>query len=187
MIAMNKRKRRLEQDGVIILFSIAISFFLLKDGLVESFIASFDGFQFLAIFVAGLFFTSVFTTAPAIAVLSVIAQNNNIFLVALIGGLGAMLGDYIIFRFVKDRISDDFKYVFGFSKKKRVPHIFKTKLFHWFAPFFGALIIASPFPDEIGIAILGLSHTNNKIFLTISYIFNSLGILVIGILARTIV
>ncbi len=184
---MNKRKKRLEQDGVIILFSIAISFFLLKDGLIESFLFSVQSFQILAIFVAGMFFTSVFTTAPSIAVLSVLAQNNNIFLVAFVGGLGAMIGDYLIFKFVKDRVSEDFKYVFGFSKRKRIPHIFRTKLFHWFAPFFGALIIASPFPDEIGIAILGLSHTNNKVFLTISYIFNSLGILAIGILAKTIV
>lgn len=184
---MNKRKKRLEQDGVIILFSIAISFFLLKDGLIESFLFSVQSFQILAIFVAGMFFTSVFTTAPSIAVLSVLAQNNNIFVVAFVGGLGAMIGDYLIFKFVKDRVSEDFKYVFGFSKRKRIPHIFRTKLFHWFAPFFGALIIASPFPDEIGIAILGLSHTNNKVFLTISYIFNSLGILAIGILAKTIV
>lgn len=184
---MHKRKRRLEQDGVIILFSIALSFFLLKDGIIESFLGSFQGFQVLAIFIAGMFFTSVFTTAPAIAVLSVLAQNNNIFLVALLGGLGAMIGDYLIFRFVKDRISEDFKYVFGFSKKKRIPHIFRTKLFHWFAPFFGALIIASPFPDELGIAILGLSHTSNRFFLVISYTFNTLGILVIGILAKTLV
>lgn len=184
---MHKRKRRLEQDGVIILFSIALSFFLLKDGVIESFLVSIQSFQILAIFIAGMFFTSVFTTAPAIAVLSVLAQQNNIFLVALLGGLGAMLGDYLIFRFVKDRVSEDFKYVFGFAKKKRVPHIFRTKLFHWFAPFFGALIIASPFPDELGIAILGLSHTNNKVFLTISYIFNTLGILAIGILSKTLV
>ncbi len=180
-------KKRLRQDGIIILCSIFFALFLLKDGVVESFIGSFGGFQIFAIFLAGMFFTSVFTTAPAIAVLSVLAQNNNVFLVALLGGLGAMLGDYIIFRFVKDRISEDFKYVFGFSKKKRVPKIFRTKLFHWFAPFFGALIIASPFPDEIGIAILGLSHTSSRVFLFLSFLFNSAGILLIGMVARFVI
>lgn len=184
---MQERKRRLEQDGIIILFSIAIAFYLIHSGVVESLLASLAGFEILAVIVAGLFFTSVFTTAPAIAVLSVLAQNNNIFLVAVLGGIGAMIGDYIIFRFVKDRIAEDFKYVFGFSKKKRVPHIFRTRLFHWFAPFFGALIIASPFPDEIGIAILGLSHTSNKAFLLISYIFNTAGIVMIGVLARLVI
>jgi hypothetical protein len=184
---MHKRRLRLEQDGVFILFSIALAIFLIQSDLIQSFLNSLQGLQVLAIFFAGMFFTSIFTTAPSMAMISVLAQDNNIFLVAFIGGLGAMLGDYIIFKFIKDRISEDFKYIFDFPKRKRIPHIFRTKIFHWFVPFFGALIMASPIPNEIGITILSLSNTNNKFFLTVSYIFNSIGIFLVAVLSKTLV
>jgi hypothetical protein len=62
--------------------------------------------------------------------------------------------------------------------------IFKTKLFYWFVPFFGAVIIASPFPDEIGVSMLGMSKLGSRYFLLISFVFNSLGIFIIGRLAQ---
>lgn len=105
----------------------------------------------------------------------------------MIGGLGAALGDYIIFRFVKDRILEDIRYLLSFKKGYRFPAIFKTGLFKFFVPLTAALIIASPFPDEIGVAMLGLSKMKNRIFLLISFIFNGIGILVIGWVAKGIV
>lgn len=183
---MQTKTKHLLQDFVFILVSLTVAIFLVESSFLQSFVGSLHKVQYLAIFVAGMFFTSIFTTAPAIVILASFTQNENIFLVALLGGLGAMVGDYILFLFVKDRVLEDFKYIFGVSKHKRIPNIFKTKLFHFFSPFFGALIIASPLPDELGIAILGLSNTSNKFFLLLSFLFNAGGIFVIGFLATFI-
>lgn len=176
-------KKQLVQDFFFILLSIALAIFFAKMGLVERLIDSLDGFRYLAIFVSGMLFTSVFTTPFAIVALGELAVHNNIWLVALLGGFGAVSGDYLIFRFVRDRVSEDFGYLLSISKVKRLPHLFRTHAFRWFAPFIGALIIASPLPDEIGVAILGFSKLDERVFLPLSYTANSVGILMIGLLA----
>ncbi len=184
---MSKNKTQIVQDGFVIILSIFFAFFIIKIGLVQWLVGSLGGMEYLGIFVAGIFFTSVFTTAPAIVVLAGFLQHHNPILVALLGGFGSTVGDYIIFRFVKDRISEDLKYLLRISGKKRIPHIFKTKLFHYFAPFLGAMVIASPLPDEIGVAIFGLSHTNNKFFIAVSFIANTVGILLIGYVVALVI
>jgi len=108
-------------------------------------------------------------------------------MVAIVGGLGALIGDIIIFRFVKDRVSEHFAYLIKASRSERLFSIFKLKLFHWIIPFVGALIIASPLPDEIGVTMLGLSKMKSLHFILLSFILNSAGILVIGLIAKTII
>jgi uncharacterized membrane protein YdjX (TVP38/TMEM64 family) len=51
-------------------------------------------------------------------------------------------------------------------------------------PIIGALIIISPFPDEIGIGLMGLSKIKKWQFMLISFALNSLGIFIIVALAN---
>ena len=46
-------------------------------------------------------------------------------------------------------------------------------------PIIGAIIIASPFPDEIGVSLMGLSKLSTPKFIFISYILNSIGLFLI--------
>jgi hypothetical protein len=46
----------------------------------------------------------------------------------------------------------------------------------WISPILGALIIASPLPDEFGLALLGLSRTRISILIPVSFIMNFLGV-----------
>src|SRR3989344_1259828 len=135
-------------------------------------------------FIAGILFVSVFTVAPATIALGEIAQSNSAITVAIIGGLGALIGDLIIFRFVRDRVSQHLFYLIKISKSERLFSIFKLRLFRWIIPFVGALIIASPLPDEIGVAMLGLSKIKNSYFILLSLLLNSAGILIIGLIAK---
>jgi len=180
---MPAQKRQFTQDLFFIAVSIILATCAAQAGLVDWVVDAVADFRYLAIFVSGMFFTSVFTTPVAIVALGELAVHNNIWLVALLGGLGAVSGDYLIFRFVRDRVSEDFGYLLSISKVKRLPHLFRTEAFRWFAPFLGALVIASPLPDEIGVAILGFSKLDERTFLPLSYIANSFGILVIGLIA----
>ncbi len=186
-MSLKKAKRQLIHDIFLIAISIIVAIFVVESGLAHELVLSLDGFSLIGVFVAGMFFTSVFTTPPAIAVLGTLAETTTLPLLVLFGALGAVLGDSIIFMFVKDRVAEDIKFLTTFTRRKRFFAIFRTRLFKFFVPFIGALIIASPFPDELGISMLGLSKVKGWSFFLISFTMNGLGILVIGWLAKSIV
>lgn len=184
---MSKKRRHLFQDLFFLFCSIGLAIFMVQTDMANELIALFGGPRWFEVLIAGMFFTSAFTIAPAIVLLGTLAETTPMLMLVILGALGAMLGDYIIFVFVRDRVSEDLKYLLAFSRNQRFLTIFHTRLFRFFVPFVGALILASPFPDEIGIAMLGLSKMKNKIFLPLSFIFNGAGIFIIGWLARMII
>lgn len=180
---MKHAHSHITRDLAIVAFSIFLAVYLEESQVFEMVLRSAKDWSLLGALVAGFFFTSVFTTAPAIVVLGEISQYEPLIPVALIGGLGAVFGDLIIFKFVKDSLTDDL--VFLFKKfSRRQASIFKNTFFRWLMVVAGGIIIASPFPDEIGIALMGFSKTNTRLFMTLSYVFNFLGILAIGLVAR---
>jgi len=183
---MNNQNKQLIQDILIIILSITFAIFAIKNGLFHKIILSMGDLRWLGIIFAGIFFTSFFTTALSIAILASFAENTPLPILVLFGGIGAMIGDYIIFTFIKDRVSKDFEYLLSFSKPNRFSAIFKTRIFKFFMPLLGAIIIASPLPDEIGVAMLGISKIKDKFFLVISFLANGIGILIIGLIVQTI-
>ena len=183
---MNNHLSSLARDLALVVFSILIAIIFAKTGALQDLITSTQEVRFIGSFIAGILFVSVFTAAPATVALVEIAQSNSVITVAILGGLGALIGDLIIFRFVKDRVSEHFSYLIKASKTERIVSIFKLKLFRWMIPFFGALIIASPLPDEIGVTILGLSKMKSSYFTLLSFLLNSAGILIIGLIAKAL-
>lgn len=174
-------------DILIIAVSIAFAALMVKTGIVVEILASTEGFGFVGSFIAGLFFTSIFTTAPAIAAFSEIAHMQEILPVALFGAAGAVVGDLIIFRFVRDRFSGHLLELFGQRHTgKRVRALFKLRLFRWVSLFVGGLIIASPLPDELGIGLFGFSRIKTIWFIPLSFVFNFAGIMLIGLIAQTV-
>lgn len=173
-------------DVFFLLISIAFAVYISETGIAQKFILSLGELKWLGVIFAGMFFTSIFTTAPSIVLLGQLAGTTHLLILAILGGLGAMLGDYVIFRFVRDRMAEDLKYILSFKRSNRFSKIFKTELFHFFMPFIGAIIIASPFPDEIGVAMLGLSKIKTRFFLILSFLLNGTGIFIIGFIANSI-
>ncbi len=183
---MNNHKNNLIKDVAIIALSILIAIILLKTGVLINILASSKELRLLGSFIAGMFFTSVVTVAPATVVLAEIAQVNSVLWVVFFGGIGAMIGDLIIFRFVKNRLSEDILYLLKKSKSEKLISVFRLRLFRWSIAFLGALVIASPLPDELGLTMLGFSKMKTSLFVPISFLLNSLGILVIGLIAKAI-
>ena len=176
----------LVRDVAIVILSIFIAIILAKTGVLESLITSTQKVRFIGSFVAGILFVSVFTAAPATVALGEIARSNSVIAVALIGGLGALIGDLLIFRFVKDKLSEDLLGLVRRSRSERLTAISRMRGLRWIVPLIGALIIASPLPDEIGVAMLGLSKMKNSLFIPLSFILNSAGILAIGLISKTV-
>ncbi len=179
-------KRHLRQDFYIVVLSIIAAWAIVHFGVVDAALA-YPGLNILlAAFIAGMFFTSVMTTAPAVAVLGVLSLHINPFALAVIGAAGSVCGDYLIFMFVRDRLSDDFSYLIRREGSPRFFKIFHRKTFRWLLPFIGGLIIASPLPDELGLTLLGLTKMRTGRFILLSFVFNAAGILLIALAAHSL-
>jgi len=186
-LSVARKKAHFYQDMILIGLSVMLAVYIVKTNIAPHLVLALGGMQWVGVVIAGMFFTSAFTTAPAIAVLGELALTTPLPMLFLLGAIGATLGDYIIFRFFKNRISQDLEYVFSLSKKSRFSGVFKTHLFKFFVPFIGALIIASPMPDEVGVAMLGISKVKDNLFLAISFVMNGVGIFIIGFVARYVI
>ena len=184
---MSRHKKQLFIDIGVVSIGILFAVFLAKTGKVEIMLDSFRINAILASLVGGLFFTSMFTAPTATVILGELAQEMRqpLYMLAILGGIGAMIGDFIIFSFVRDRLSEDFHYLAHKSHIEKFRRAFRTQAFRWTAVIIGSLIVASPLPDEIGLAIMGVSKIKRSSFLLISFILNSVGIFVIGWIAQT--
>jgi uncharacterized membrane protein YdjX (TVP38/TMEM64 family) len=128
-----------------------------------------------------------FTTAFATASLLIIGGNSNIPLVALIGGLGAVISDLLIFKFVRLSFKDEISLL---SHEKFILFIDKKIPAHFHKAFLitlGGLLIASPIPNEFGVGILASSKLiESHDFFIFSYLMNTLGIFLIVYLGSLI-
>ncbi len=135
-------------------------------GVFEALISQSRDLRFLEMFVAGFFYTSVLTIGPAAVAILEIAEHNSIWAISLIGALGAVIADSLLFTLVKKEVAPELPT----QKLSRNPIL----RFLW--PILGFLIIVSPLPDELGLAFLGISGTRNWKFLLVSFSANFLGI-----------
>ncbi len=183
---MRRRKRHFLEDLVLVGASVALAWAIVHFEAVQQLLAATGDGVLATSFVAGMFFTSIITTAPAIAVLGELALEGNLLLVALLGGLGAVIGDYIIFAFVRDRVGDDIAYLLASTGTPRFFKLFHRHTFRWVLPLIGGLIIASPLPDELGLTLLGIAKMRTSRFVLLSFTFNATGIFLIGLAARAL-
>ena len=150
-----------------------------REGILQQLVHGIENLGYFGIFLTGMFFVSTFTVAPAVTVLFLMLRELDIFTVSLIAGVGSMAGDYIIFRFIKDDLADELRDIFRkvsgdfIIKSHWIAH---TRYFLWLGPVVGAIIIASPFPDELGVGLLGIYKLDNKKFLLLSWILNTVGL-----------
>lgn len=166
---------------LLVLFSI-ISYVIFSDASVQSSVAGLNNLSYLGIFIAGLLFSFGFSTPFAVGFF-IVAQPENIFFAAIIGGAGAMLSDLTIFKIIKFSFMDEFKRLEKTPLIKEFNIIFKhefstrIKLYLLYAV--AGLVIASPLPDEIGVSMLaGLTKIKPLMLAIISFIMNAFGILV---------
>jgi hypothetical protein len=163
------------KDVFFIIVGAFVAIFLAQLGFVDNIISVFSNPAVVS-FIAGIFFTSAFTLAPSAVVLARLTEHTPLGVIAFWGALGAMCGDLILFFFIKDRFADD---LINSMRPSLARHIFSS--FHlgfmkWLSPFLGALIIASPLPDEFGLALMGISEVRALVLMPISFAMNVLGI-----------
>lgn len=176
LILMPQPNFRLAVELFSILLILILTLILAQTNLVQFITTSNILLKVIFSFVGGIFYTSIITAALSVPILTQVARPDFSWPTAVIAGGGAVLGDWLIFGFIKFVVLEQIL--------QRVRQSFKTEFFketlrtwRWVLIFMGALIIASPLPDELGILLMGLAKINLVRFIFISYVLNTFGIL----------
>ncbi len=173
------------KNTFLLLLGMIVFYFLAKTSEVAGLIQGLGSLGYIGALVAGFLFVSTYTVLPAGYVLFELAKHLNPLEIAIVAGIGSMLGDYIIFRFIRDKVTKELKPYLAKVGTPKLKRLFKTPYFAWLLPLSGALIIASPLPDELGVSLIGASKMNNTHFLAVSYLLNVLGIFFVVLLAQS--
>lgn len=175
-----KRLFKFRYPKILILIIVMVaSYFIFKSPQIMQYLSGLEKYHYFGIFISGMLLVFGFTAPLAIG-LFVAINPSNIFLAAIIGGLGATLGDLFIFNIIRISFMDEFKKI---EKTKLIKEIekdadyFGAKPRHYFMYAFAGLMIASPLPDEVGIAMLsGLGKINQKALAILAFILHTLAI-----------
>jgi hypothetical protein len=163
-----------------LLISFAIAFFLFKQQAVHSFLLNLGDIGYFGAFIGGILFVSTFTVATGALILMILAEKLSPIEIGIIAGLGAVVGDFMIFRFVKDSLTNELEEIYNkIDSRHHLVKILHTKYFSWTLPVMGAIIIASPFPDEIGVSLMGISKMKTYQFLLIAFVLDAVGIFLV--------
>jgi hypothetical protein len=134
--------------------------------------------------VSGFMYSFSFTSAVATA--SFLHLNNlyNPAFLAVLGGASAMISDILLFNFLKTGFLDEIKALFrNLSGCFPFAHLSSLSQGHWFLPLgilIGFIIIISPLPDEIGVAVLAFYNLRFRNFAGLTFLLNGLGIYLIS-------
>jgi hypothetical protein len=179
--------KNIRRDFFLLGLSIIFTIFLVRFGVIESILSVSRGWSIFASFVSGLFFTSVFTIAPASIAIAHLSHIINSATLAGWGALGSMIGDLIIFSFVKDVFSEDIRGAIKASRFKKILSKTHFGFLRWFGPLIGALFIISPFPDEIGLSLMGISKMKIRYLVPMTFFLNFIGIYLIAVVSQGLV
>jgi len=132
------------------------------------------------VFVLGIGYSYGFTAGPATAAIIVIAKDHNIFLFAIIAGIGSLLADLILFEFIRSSFSDEINKLFQERPVRWMASVLPCGIKKFVVPVIASIILASPLPDEIGVTMFAAyKNISEKAFLMLCYLLNTAGILII--------
>ena len=163
----------------LMLVGVVLAFFLAQFGPFKDFLLELRHYQYLGAFLGGILFVSTFTFGVGTVILVSLSQEFSPIVISFIAGAGAVVGDLLIFRFVKDRLMQEIEPLFHRFGGDTISQIFYSHFFAWTLPVLGAIIIASPLPDELGVTLLGIANIKTSKFIAISFLLNTVGIFLV--------
>ncbi len=167
-------------EAWLFLIGILVSVWIIQSGIVGATIGAFGNLQELAAFFVGFFYTSVLTTAPAIAAFTELSSELVLWKIAVFGSVGAVVGEVFMFRFVRSPLMEHLMNAVFHPITRRLGRSAIAGSLWWVAPVGGLLVIGSPLPDELGLLMLGLSHLRLMQFIPLAFAANVIGIYAIA-------
>ncbi len=173
------------------IFSIIASYVLYALGYLDWIKELHSGESAVAFVLGGFLFSFGFTAAFGFAIFVELANTMTPINGALLGGVGSLIADMTILLFVQEHLMQELKML----KESWIMRMITGALFHHRFPKWlretilwtiSIVIIASPLPDEIGVALVGsLERIDKRLFALLCLVLNAAGIWVILMAART--
>lgn len=162
-------------------------FILLLDSALLAAIFSFaEDMGLLGGFVAGVLSVSFFTAAPAVVLLVGLATHAEPYWLALAWAVGSTLGDWLILRFYQEKVTSELRPLFKRLRMRQFVRLLRHRYTSWILFLFGAVIIATPLPDEVGLGLMGASRLRQRYIIFMCFMLNALGALAIILAARAL-
>jgi len=168
---------------MLLILAIILAYIFFGNPSIQNYISHLGALSYAGIFIAGIFFAFGFT-APFSVGFFINLDPSNIWLAGIVGGLGALIADLIIFSTIKISFEDEFKRLRNSNTIVKITKLIeksfteKIKVYLMYA--FAGILIASPLPDEAGVIMLaGLTKISAKSLALISFILNTLGIIIL--------
>lgn len=172
------------------LFSIIAAMVLYATGTLHELTRTMGSFGYVGGFIAGMAYAFTFTTAAAALLFLELGETLNPIRTIAIGGLGAMVGDLVFYWIINDGIKKEIgAFVIALMpirRLKRMEQFTKRRVFIWTIPFLASLLIASPLPDELGIALFSFINFRPKYLALISFVLNTIGIAALVLIGRSL-
>lgn len=177
---MNFFKNYKYKNLTFLLISVLVTIILLGNENFHSFLLHLGNLGYFGAFLAGVMFISTFTVAIGTVILLVLAESLSVLEIAIVAGFGAVIGDLVVFKYVRNKgLVDEVMSIYKYFGGHNIRHLIHTKYFSWTLPVIGALIIASPLPDELGVSLMGISKMKINEFVILSFVLNSIGIFLV--------
>ncbi len=166
-----------------LIICIILAYFLFNNPSIKDFISGLGSYGYLGIFIAGIFLALGFTS-PFAAGFFIVLNPTNLWLAAIIGGLGAVAGDLMIFHSIRFSFMDEFERLENEKIMRAAKNLLdktigkRIELYLMYA--LAGIFIASPLPDEAGVTMLaGLTRIDTRHLATISFVLHAIGIFVL--------
>jgi hypothetical protein len=184
---MKNRREHYLRDILILLFSIGLAWSLKHSGALSWLLAEAERVPLVASVAVGAFFTSFFTVVPATAAIAELARTGTpILRLALLGGLGAMLADFLIFLLLREAVAEPLLVLVQAGSGERLKQFVRKGRHRLMGTLVGAIVIASPLPDEAGLLLMGLAKAKWHTTAVLTYLLNAAGIAIVALAARTL-
>lgn len=165
--------------GLTLLFiNILLTIILSKYSSLNQFFFNTIYIPFVGSFIAGMLYVSTATAALGILLLANLAKTLSPLEIALWAGLGGAVADLGIFRFFKDGLLKEITPIYNKLGGRHITKLMYHRSFRWGLPIIGAIIIASPLPDEIGISLMGIRKIKNYQFFLLSFALDVIGLFI---------
>lgn len=167
--------------------SVIFSIFLSRYELFNTFLLNLGNWGYIGAFFGGILFVSTFTVATGAVILLILAERLSPIELGIIAGFGGVVGDFMIFRFVKDGLLKEVTPIYNRLGGRHLTRMLQAKYFRWILRIIGAIIVASPFPDEIGVSLMGITKIKTYQFLLLVFVLDTVGVFLFIVAAKAII
>lgn len=177
----NKQKKHAFHDSFFqslfyVTISVVVAIILARLPAFHAVMSALGSFGYIGAFVGGMLFVSVFTAAPGAALLVALNESLPELPLAVVAGLGGMIGDFIIMSVITHEAREGGKILPKKSGILRIIRRLRQSKYRMVLTILGSLIVASPLPDEFGLSLMGLSKVRGGWFLILTFLLDFIGI-----------